>query len=147
MPYTEAVIAESMRVASILPFGLFHRATEDVKFHGYDIPKGTLVLANLHYIHYDPRNWDEPNEFRPERFLSADGKTVKKHDAFMAFSIGKRVCLGETLARDSIFLYFTNLFHRFNIRLAEESKDITLEPVLSLLMGPQDFKVVLEERL
>ena len=147
MPYTEAVIAESMRMASLAPIGTFHRALQDVKFHGYDIPKGTLIVANIHYIHYDTRNWDEPQEFRPERFLSADGKTVKKHAALMPFSIGKRQCLGETLARDTIFLYFTNIFHRFCIRLSDESKDATLEPVVGFLLGPKDFKVVLQERV
>ena len=85
-------------MSSITPIGVLHRAMEDVKFHGYDIPKGTFILPNVRYIHYDPRNWDKPEEFRPERFLCADGKTFKKHDAFMPFSVGKRQCLGETLA-------------------------------------------------
>ena len=147
MPYTEAIIAESTRMSAIVPTGVLHKAMEDVKFHGYDIPKGTMIMPNVHCIHYDPRYWDEPEEFRPERFLSADGKTLKKHDAFMPFSVGKRQCLGETLARDTIFLYFTNIFHRFSIRLAEESKDATLEPAVGFLLAPQDYIVILRERI
>ena len=134
-------------MSSIAPIGVFHRAREDVKFHGYDIPKGTLVMHNLHYIHHDPKIWGNPEEFQPERFLSADGKTVKKHDALMPFSVGKRACLGETLARDTIFLYFTNIFHRFTIRLADDSKDATLDPAPGFLLAPQNFNVILEERL
>ena len=147
MPYAEAIIAETTRMSSIVPVGVLHKATQDVQFHGYDIPKGTFIMPNFRYIHYDPRNWDEPEEFRPERFLSEDGKTLKKHDAFMPFSVGKRVCLGETLARDTIFLYFTNIFHRFSIRLAEGSKDATLESAVGFLLAPQDFNIVLQERV
>ena len=147
MPFAEAVIAESMRMAALVPIGTIHRTVEDIKFHGYNIPKGTLVIANIHYIHYDPRNWDQPDEFKPERFLSADGKSFKKHEALMPFGLGKRQCLGETLARDTIFLYLTNIFHRFQIRLAEGSENVSLDPVISFLFVPQSFQVVLEERL
>ena len=147
MPYTEAVIAESMRMSCTVPVVGFHRALQDVKFHGYDIPKGTLLMQNLHYMHHDPKIWGNPEEFQPERFLSADGKSFKKHEALTPFSIGKRACLGETLARDTIFLYFTNLFHRFSIRLADDSKDATMEPAPGFLLAPQDFNVILQDRL
>ena len=134
-------------MSSIVPTALFHSAMEDVKFHGYDIPKDTIVVPNLYLIHHDKRIWGNPEEFQPERFLSADGKSFKKHDALMPFGIGKRQCLGETLARDTLFLYFTNIFHQFRIRLADESRDASLEPVNGFLLSPQDFKIVLEERL
>ena len=146
MPYAEAVIAESMRMSTIAPVGSFHTAMEDVKFHGYDIPKGSIVVANIHFIHHDKRVWGNPEEFQPERFLSADGKTFKKHDALMPFSTGKRQCLGETLARDTIFLYLTNIFHQYSIHLADESADASLEPARGGLLSPQDFKIVMQER-
>ena len=146
MPYAEAVIAESMRMSSIVPTGAFHAAMRDFKFHGYDIPRGSLVVSNLFFVHHDEQLWENPEDFKPERFLSLDGRSFRKHDAFMPLSIGKRQCLGETLARDTIFLYFTNILHRFEIFLAEESKDVTLEPVVSFILRPQDFKVILKER-
>ena len=136
-----------MRLSSITPFGLFHRAMKDVQFHGYDIPKGTFVLANIYYIHNSPKIWGNPEDFQPERFLSADGKTLKKHDAWMPFSVGKRQCLGETLARDTVFLYFANISHRFSIQLTEESRDVTLESKPGFARTPQDFQVILTERL
>ena len=147
MPYAEAIIAESMRMSSIVPFGPFHTAMKDTKFHGYDIPKDTMVVSNLHFIHHDKRIWGNPEEFQPERFLSADGKTLKKHDALMPFGVGKRQCLGETLARDTTFLYFTTIFHRYSIRLADESLDVSLEPTQGFLLAPQKFQVVMQERL
>ena len=147
MPYAEAVIAESMRMSSIVPTGVFHTAVKDAKFHGYDIPKDTWLISNLYFIHHDKRVWGNPEEFQPERFLSADGKTFKKHDALMPFGLGKRQCLGETLARDTIFLYFANIFHRYSICLADESKDASLEPGIGGLLSPQDFKIIMQERL
>ena len=147
MPYAEAIIAESTRMSSIAPIGVFHFTMKDIKFHGYDIPKDTMVISNLYHIHHDKRVWGNPEEFQPERFLSADGKTFKKHDALMPFGIGKRQCLGETLARDTIFLYFTNIFQRYSIRLADESKDASIEPEIGFLLIPQDFKIVMQERL
>ena len=147
MPSTEAVIAESMRMSSIVPTALFHTTMKDVHFHGYDIPKDTIVVSNLHFIHHDKRVWGNPEEIQPERFLSADGKTFKKHDALMPFGFGKRQCLAEPLARDSVFLYFTNIFHRYNIRLADESVDASLEPANEFVLAPQDFKIVMQERV
>ena len=147
LPYAEAVIAEAMRMSSVVPFGVFHKAMKDIKFHGYDILKGTWVSSNTHFIHNDPRIWEKPEEFKPERFLTADGKAFKKHDAFMPFSTGKRQCIGETLARDTVFLYSTNIFHRFSIRLAPESADASLEPAPGFFLNPQDFKVILQDRM
>ena len=147
LPYAEAVIAESMRLSAIVPTGLFHTTMKDVKFHGYDIPKDTIVISNLYFIHHDERIWGNPEEFQPERFLSVDGKSFKKHDALMPFATGKRQCLGETLARDTIFLYFTNIFHRYSVRLADESKDVSIEPAEGFVLPPPDFKIVMQERL
>src|SRR5437868_4098343 len=112
MPYTEAVIAETLRYSSLTPMGVFHTTMEDVEFHGYSIPKGTIVMPNQFYVHHDPKVWGDPMNFRPERFLTSEG-TFKKHEALIPFSIGRRQCLGEALARDSLFLFATNLFQKY----------------------------------
>ena len=67
---------------------------QDTTFHGYDIKKGTWIVANHHSIHFNKETWGDPENFRPERFLSADEKTVQKRDALIAFSVGRRQCLG-----------------------------------------------------
>ena len=147
LPYTEATLNELARIASIAAMGVFHTAMEDTKLEGYDIPKGSWICSNFHGVHHSKEIWGDPENFRPERFLSADGKTVIKHDALMPFSVGKRVCLGETLARDTMFLFTTSLFQRFDIKLADDSLDVTYSPKPGIVLSPQDFNVILTERI
>jgi hypothetical protein len=54
-------------------------------------------IVYVRYIHYDPKIWGDPETFRPERFLSPDGKSFKKHEALLAFSVGNRQCLGNSV--------------------------------------------------
>jgi len=115
MPYTEAFISEAMRYSSLVPLGVFHGVMEDAEFKGYIIPKDTIIIANQYSVMHDETIWGDPENFRPERFLSEDGKSVIRHDALIPFSVGKRVCPGETLARDELFLFTTAIFQRFQI--------------------------------
>lgn len=59
-----------------------------MKLGGYTIPQGVQVVPHIHAVHMDPTLWDHPEEFRPERFLSAEGKVVKP-DFFIPFGVGK----------------------------------------------------------
>jgi cytochrome P450 family 2 subfamily U polypeptide 1 len=82
-------------------------------------PQDTNIMANLIAIHYDPALWPDPHSFRPERFLSPDGLKVAHSDFLMPFSVGKRECLGKTLAEKEFFLFFAGLAHRFRFDPAE----------------------------
>ncbi|CAL1295291.1 unnamed protein product [Larinioides sclopetarius] len=67
-------------------------------------------------IHHDPDYWDEPDAFRPERFLSADGKQfIKPTINFVPFSVGRRNCPGETIAWMEILHYFAETVKNFEI--------------------------------
>ncbi|GIY91471.1 cytochrome P450 2J2 [Caerostris extrusa] len=88
MPYTHTVIMEIMRWKTIVPLNLMHCTVADTTVGGYDIPKGTIVIANFGNVHHDPRYWKEPEKFKPERFLSEDGKSIVKSSNFMPFSLG-----------------------------------------------------------
>ncbi|XP_008935104.1 PREDICTED: cytochrome P450 2K4-like [Merops nubicus] len=112
MPYTDAVIHEIQRFANILPLNLPHETTTDVTLKGYFIPKGTYIVPSLASVLQDKSQWEKPDHFYPEHFLSSDRKFVKK-DAFMPFSAGRRICAGETLAKMELFLFFTSLLQRF----------------------------------
>ncbi len=83
-----------MRFSTLAPFSIFHQNVRTVEFHGYTIPKETMIVPNLYAAHHDPKYWESPEKFDPLRFLSKDKKTLVKHEAFVAFSTGKRVCLG-----------------------------------------------------
>jgi len=146
MPYTEAVMLEVLRYSTITPLSLFHSAMEDTTFHGYFIPKGTQIIGNLHASHFNPMTWGDPENFRPERFLSTDGKIVVKNEALIPFSTGKRVCIGESLARDSFFLFLSGIFQRFQVNPdPDHPVSIVADPGIFPTASP--FMTIMTDRL
>ncbi len=65
----------------------------------YQLPKGTVVWPNLFALHHDPAHWSDPYKFHPERFLDEDGCFSGFPPSFKPFGTGKRVCIGENLAK------------------------------------------------
>lgn len=146
MPYTFAVIQESMRLASLVPFGIFHSTTNDVTLRGYKIPKDTMVLMNIYSALRDKEYWKpDPETFRPERHIDSNGKIIK-HDPMLTFSVGKRVCIGETLARNELFLWVTSLFQNFSVTPDPEKPNISLEPIVTWILLPPDHHLVFKQR-
>ncbi|XP_073399328.1 cytochrome P450 2D3-like isoform X2 [Dendrobates tinctorius] len=116
LPYTNAVMHEILRVFDLAPTASPHAVTEDVVFRGYTIPKGTTVIPFLTSVLQDPSQWETPEDFNPEHFLDEEGQ-FRNRLAFMAFSAGKRACLGESLVRSQFFLIFTALLQKFTLTL------------------------------
>ncbi|OQV18203.1 Cytochrome P450 2J6 [Hypsibius exemplaris] len=116
LPYTEAVIAEMQRWASFVPFGVMHAVEKDMDLDGYTLHAGTWILPNLYFIHHDEKLWKDPFEFRPERFLSAKGE-FSEPDTYMPFSVGRRKCPGETLARIELLVFFGTILKEMTLSL------------------------------
>ncbi|XP_013766542.1 cytochrome P450 2J6-like [Pundamilia nyererei] len=114
MPYTDAVIHEIQRMANIIPLNVLRMTNKETTVDKYTIPKGTMIVATLDSVLHDESVWETPHSFNPQHFLDKDGK-FRKRDAFLPFSAGKRVCLGEQLARMELFLFFTSLLQRFSL--------------------------------
>ncbi|TRZ26743.1 hypothetical protein HGM15179_000354 [Zosterops borbonicus] len=112
MPYTEAVIHEIQRFANIVPMGVSRSTPRNVNFRGYVIPKGTEIIPLLTSALNDELHWKTPDQFNPSHFLDANGNFIRR-EAFIPFSIGRRACLGEGLAKMELFLFFSGLLRKF----------------------------------
>lgn len=146
MPYANAVIDETLRMSSIVPLGVTHKTNQEVTHKGITYPKGTFVSINIYHIHHSEKIWGDPENFRPERFLSQDGKIYKKSENVVSFSVGKRQCLGETLARDSLFLFTTNLFQAFKVTCVPNQPQPTLEPAIGFALNAEEYSVIFNNR-
>jgi cytochrome P450 len=144
LPYLQATLCEVERVSVITTlFGT--NAIRNTTIAGYHIPKGTFVGLNISKVHEDNREWEEPDKFKPERFLDEDGKFVgwNKLCGFMPFGIGRRECPGQTLAKVMMFSLASILLHRYKIELPEGAEIPTTKmSTPQLVTQTNDFLVV-----
>ncbi|XP_055385018.1 probable cytochrome P450 304a1 [Condylostylus longicornis] len=147
LPYTEAALRECMRIESLTPSGFPHKALVDTEFKGYFIPKDTLMIPGIYAFHMDKNIWSDPDVFKPERFLDSNGELCLSKDKTLPFGAGKRLCAGETFARNMMFLILTAICQNFNVILRPEQSlpDMT-KAFNGISIVPPDFWLYLEER-
>lgn len=74
-------------------------------------------------MHHSKTIWGDPENFRPSRFLSSGSENVTRNESLVIFSSGKRACLGESLAKNELFLFTTSILQRFNVHVDPNSSD------------------------
>lgn len=143
LPYTDAVLHEAQRLLALVPMGMPRAVTRTTCFRGYTLPQGTEVFPVLGSVLHDPEAFQQPEEFNPDRFLDADGR-LKKPEAFLPFSLGKRVCLGEGLVRAELFLFFAAILQAFSLETPCPGS-LSLQPAVSGLFNiPPAFQLLLQ---
>jgi cytochrome P450 len=130
MPYTKAVIEESLRLYP--PAWVFERiALEDDEIVGHRIPRGTIVAVSPFVMHRLPSLWPNPEGFDPRRFLEPDPNRPKL--AYLPFGGGPRTCIGNTFALTELQIILPMIVQRASLELlpgAELDLDssVTLRP-------------------
>ncbi|MBE0688889.1 MAG: cytochrome P450 [Anaerolineae bacterium] len=130
LPYTEMVIKESMRLYPAV-FAFSRQAIEDVDIDGYAIPKGASLGMFPFATHRDPRWWgDDADQFKPERFAPEQEAQIKKH-AYLPFSTGPRVCIGNNFAMMEAQLMLATIAQRWRPEL-QPGQVVEPEPLITL---------------
>ncbi|PIA30155.1 hypothetical protein AQUCO_05700095v1 [Aquilegia coerulea] len=100
LPYLKCIVSETFRMFPPLPLVLPHESSQDCTLGGYNVPRGTIILANAWAVHRDPKVWDEPNCFKPERFEG--GLIETEAQKILPFGMGRRVCPGAGLGQSVV---------------------------------------------
>ncbi|KAJ0785695.1 putative oxidoreductase [Helianthus annuus] len=131
LPYLRCVINETLRLFPAGPLLIPHEASSDCVVGGYNIPRGTMLIINQWAIHHDPKVWNEPETFKPERFEGLEGT----RDGFklLPFGSGRRSCPGEGLAVRMLGMALGSIIQCFDWeRTSEELVDMTEGPGLNM---------------
>jgi cytochrome P450 len=132
LPYLEMVVKESMRILPSV-WAFMRQPTEDVQMGDYVIPKGDQVLVSPYVIHHNSKYFDNPDEFRPERFSPENEKKLPK-GAYVPFAAGARVCLGKAFAMMEARLILGTMVQHVDFKV---SPDFELDFLAQLSLSPR----------
>ena len=133
LPFTRAVIDETLRLYPPVPI-LAREALEDEAIRGRPVPKRSLVMVVPWLLHRHKHLWQDPDHFKPERFLAGSSEPVSKF-AYVPFSIGPRICAGLSFGITESVLSLAILARSFRLRLRPGH---VVEPVCRLTLRPGD---------
>ncbi|KAL3850368.1 hypothetical protein ACJIZ3_012250 [Penstemon smallii] len=132
MKYTWNVVCEAMRFTPPL-IGAFREALTDIKYQGYDIPKGMKLYWNASWTHRDPSFFKDELKFDPSRF-EGTGPTPY---TYVPFGGGPRMCLGKEFARLEVLIFLHNVVRKFrwDLKIPAGDEKIIYDPVPTPVEG------------
>jgi len=147
LQYIDCIIMEVHRMYPVAPL-LFHSPLEDDTYLGYFIPKGATVYANIWSILNNPKNYPNPEQFYPERFIPSKGLDAPLDPRKLTFGLGRRSCPGQLLGENTVFLTVANALATLNFRAPTslegrplELSGLKLTPGLVSTVQPFNCKV------
>ena len=148
--YLNAFIQESFRFTSLVPMSVFHYTSSNIDLKGFTIPKNSILISSLCHVMHDPNYFKEPSKFNPERFIDEKG-TFVFDERIVPFGIGKRFCLGKSLAEKEFFLFLAGFMQNFEVH-PEPGADLPQigmdeVDVIGIVRPVPNFKLVLKARL
>ncbi|CAI9109680.1 OLC1v1009545C1 [Oldenlandia corymbosa var. corymbosa] len=140
LKYMEAVIKETLRLHPAAPLLLPRESSEQCEIDGYVIPAKTRVVVNAFAIARDPKYWDEPERFNPERFMDSDIDFKGKNLFYIPFGAGRRICPGISFALPNMELPLAQLLYHFDWKLPGQMKpeDVDMTEIFGLTVGPKN---------
>ncbi|KAH7566649.1 hypothetical protein JRO89_XS08G0208800 [Xanthoceras sorbifolium] len=123
LQYLQSIISETLRLYPAAPLLVPHVSSSHCTVGGYDVPADTILLVNAWAIQRDPKLWNEPTSFKPERFESGEGKEGHK---LMPFGMGRRACPGAGLAQRIVGLTLGSLIQCFDWEKVDKNKKIDM---------------------
>jgi cytochrome P450 len=132
LPYVHRVLLETMRVYPPA-FGIFREALQDLDLDGHLVPAGDYLVMSQWVTHRDPRLWEDPLRFDPDRWV--EGATRPEGFAYFPFSSGPHACHGSQQALREATIVAATISQRWRLR-AESEK----EPAMALGIGLQPKK-------
>jgi len=145
LPQTSAFVMETFRWRPVSAGGFAHKATKDIIWNNYLIPKGATVMGNVWSVGRDPAYFPDPEQFNPQRWLTKEGK-IKEELKSYPFGFGRRVCPGQYMATASVFVNTALIQWAFNIKPDSSAPIDDLAFTESANTHPLPFKVIFEPR-
>ncbi|XP_065666681.1 steroid 17-alpha-hydroxylase/17,20 lyase [Hydra vulgaris] len=147
MPIMQATILETLRLSSVVPLSLSHKAVNNAKINEFTIPKDTIIITNLWGIHHKEKYWEKPFEFNPMRWLDKNGElSTAKRLGYFPFSAGPRGCIGESFARMQMFIICSRLIKDFYFELPQSGETPKLDGDIGITLTPLPYNAVAKQR-
>ncbi|ERN03056.1 hypothetical protein AMTR_s00181p00052680 [Amborella trichopoda] len=144
LDYLRAVVKEIFRLHPAAPVLLPHLSMEDVKIGEYNIPAKIQFFVNVWAIGRNPKSWDNPEEFCPERFMNSLIDFKGQDYELLPFGVGRQSCPAITFGAATVELAFANLLYHFNWELPPgvRPEEFDLTEVLGITMHRKEHLVV-----
>eukprot|EP00897_Mesotaenium_endlicherianum_P006194 jgi/Mesen1/5602/ME000282S04751 len=114
MKNLQMILFESMRLYPPAPLFMREVYGKDVKLGKYTLPEGIQIQVNIYLCHHDPRYWEDPEEFKPERFADGQAAAAKHPNSYFPFGFGPRSCIGKNVAMAEGKLVIAEMLRRFD---------------------------------
>ncbi|KAL1517667.1 hypothetical protein ABEB36_001402 [Hypothenemus hampei] len=144
VPYIEAVLLECQRYFPVVTVAGPRRVLETTVLDKYIIPEGTTVLYSIYAVHQDKKYWEDPENFRPERFLDENDNLISQ-EHILTFGLGKRKCLGDVLAKACIFLFFVCVLRKYKIECDNDTRPTGI-PRPGLVLRTENYRAKFSAR-